>query len=156
MTTIAYDARIGIVASDSQETSGGDKYNCKKLYRSRNHVIATAGGTYAGMAFVTWFAEWTTDGEPDWNDCPDFTNLDWDEDFECLVIRPDKSCYSVNRLFVPVNQLGNRFITLGSGGSAARGALLAGASPREAVEIAKTIDTYTGGDIQEEIIGALS
>lgn len=152
MTTIAYDAKAGVVAADSQETSGGgEKYNCQKLFEIGEHVIATAGGTYAGMAFVNWFKEWT-DQDPDWSDWnerPDFVNLDYEEDFECLVIQPDRKCYTVNRLFVPVYQSGNRFITLGSGGSAARGAMLAGATPREAIDIAKKIDTYTGGKTVE-------
>ena len=147
MTTIAYDFELGIVAADSQETGyNGEKFNCKKLFRVENLIVATAGGTYAGMAFVNWLEEW--DGEPDWTDHPDFTNLDLEEDFECLVIREDKSCFTVNRLFVPVDQSGNRFITLGSGGSAARGAMMAGATPKEAVEIAKKIDSYTGGKVQ--------
>jgi hypothetical protein len=123
---------------------------CKKLFRCGDLIIATAGGTYAGMAFVNWIDEW--DGEPlpaDWSDYPDFTNLDMEEDFECLVVRPDKSCFTVNRLFVPVEQAGNRFITLGSGGAAARGAMMAGATPKEAVSIASKIDTYTGGKIVE-------
>ena len=86
MTTIAYDSDAGIIAADSQETGyGGEKYSCKKLYRVGEYIIATAGGTYAGMAFVRWFELW--DGEPDWDDHPDFINLDLDEDFECLVVR---------------------------------------------------------------------
>ncbi len=146
MTTIAYDTKIGVVAADSQETmENGEKYKCKKLFKVGDLIVATAGGTYAGMAFVNWLEGW--DGEPDWDDHPDFVNLDLEEDFECLVIREDKSCFTVNRLFVPVDQHGNRFITLGSGGKAARGALLAGATPKEAVEIAKQIDTFTGGTV---------
>ncbi len=146
MTTIVYDAQLGVVAADSQETGyGGEKFNCKKLFKVNGFIIATAGGTYAGMAFVNWFGDW--EGEPDWDDHPDLTNLDLEEDFECLVIREDASCFTVNRLFVPVNQSGNRFVTLGSGGSAARGAMMAGATPKEAVEIAKKIDSYTGGKV---------
>ena len=154
MTTIAYDCDDGNVAADSQETGdGGQKYNCIKIYRVRGYVIATAGGTYAGMAFVRWFGDWIGNGEPDWDDHPDFVNLDYEEDFECLVIRKNGTCYSVNRLFVPHEQIGNRYIAIGSGGAAARGAMLAGATPREAVEIAKQIDTFTGGDVQEMSIG---
>ena len=148
MTTIAYDARLGVVAADSQETGyGGEKFNCQKLFRSGDVIIATAGGTYAGMAFVNWFNDWD-DGDPDWDDHPDLTNLDLEEDFDCLVIRKNKTCFTVNRLFVPVDQVGNRYVTLGSGGSAARGAMMAGATPKEAVEIAKKIDSFTGGKVQ--------
>ena len=93
MTTIAYDCDDGTVAADSQDTGdGGQKYNCLKLFHSRGHVIATAGGSYSGIAFVQWFDSWEDGGEPDWDDCPDFVNLDYDEDFECLVIRADGTC----------------------------------------------------------------
>ena len=147
MTTIAYDRDARVVASDSQETGdGGQKYNCQKLFQTNSHVIATAGGSYAGMAFVRWFDLW--EGEPDWEDCPDYINLDADEDFECLVISSDSSCYTVNRLFIPIEQGENKIITLGSGGAAARGAMLSGASPVRAVQIACQIDTYSGGKIQ--------
>lgn len=37
---------------------------------------------------------------------------------------------------------------IGSGGAYAQGALMAGAGPREAVEIAASIDAFTGGDIK--------
>lgn len=150
MTTIAYDSKEGVIAADSQETSGsGDKFNCQKLFRVGHLIVATAGGTYSGMAFVRWLSDWKNPDDVNWDDYPDFTNLDTEEDFECLVIRPDKSCFTVNRLFTPVEQHGNRFIALGSGSAAARGAMLAGASPKEAVNIAKQIDAYTGGRVVE-------
>ena len=149
MTTIAYDANIGVVAADSRETGWhGEKYNCKKLYRVSNHVIATAGGSYASMIFVNWFDSWE-DGLPDWDDHPDLINLDCDEDFECLLIKPDKTCYCVNRLFVPLDQAGNKFITLGSGGGVAQGALRSGKTPKEAIAIAAQVDSFTGGKIVE-------
>ena len=151
MTTIAYDVDAGHIATDSQETSGnGEKYNCKKLFEVNGYIIATAGGSYAGMAFVNWMANWH--GDPDWSDHPDFVNLDTDEDFECLIISPDGECFTVNRLLTPLPQKGNKLITLGSGSKAARGAMMAGATAKEAVEIAKKIDSYTGGRIQEVIL----
>ena len=145
MTTIAFDSQLGEIAADSQETWGsGHKYKCRKLYRVGDYIVATAGGSYAGMAFVRWLENW--EGEPDWDDHPDFINLDLDEDFECLVINPDKTCVTVNRLFIPVEAT-DRYICLGSGGKAAAGAMFAGATPKEAVRIASKIDTYTGGKI---------
>lgn len=145
MTTIAIDLDAGEIAADSQDTDeGGQKYSCKKLYKVNDHIIATAGGSYAGLLFVRWFDEW--DGDPDWDDHPDLVNLDFEEDFECLVVRPDGSVFTVNRLFVPYDQMA-RQIAIGSGGKAARGAMMAGATPTEAVKIAKEIDTYTGGRV---------
>ena len=147
VTTIALSLDQREIAADSQETDGGgQKYGCKKLFRAANGcIIATAGGSYAGMLFVEWFEQW--EGDPSWEERPDLLNLELEEDFECLVVRPDGTFYTVNRLFIPIEQTSNPVFAIGSGGPAARGAMLAGASPAEAVKIAKQIDTYTGGRI---------
>lgn len=146
MTTIAVDLDAREIAADSQDTDeGGQKYHCQKLFEVNGHIIATAGGSYAGLLFVEWFDQW--ENEPDWDERPDLLNLDLEEDFECLVIRPDGSCYTVNRLFVPYEQEHNRQIAIGSGGKAARAAMMAGCRPKDAVKIAKKIDTYTGGKV---------
>lgn len=146
MTTIAVDLDRREIAADSQDTDdSGQKYDCKKLFKVNGHIIATAGGSYAGLLFVEWFDQW--EHEPDWEDRPDLVNLDAEEDFECMVIRPDGTLYTVNRLFVPYEQNRNRQIAIGSGGKAARAAMMAGCTPTEAVQIAKKIDTYTGGRV---------
>lgn len=147
MTTIAVDLDQREIAADSQDTDeSGQKYKCQKLYKVNGHIIATAGGSYAGLLFVDWFKQW--DAEPDWDERPDLINLDFEEDFECLVVRPDGSCYTINRLFVPYEQdRHNRQLAIGSGGKAARAAMMAGCTPTEAVKIAKEIDTWTGGRI---------
>ena len=146
MTTIAVDLELREIAADSQDTDeSGQKYQCKKLYKVNGHIIATTGGSYAGLLFVEWFSGW--EDEPDWDERPDLLNLDLEEDFECLVIRPNGTCYTANRLFVPYEQEHNKQIAIGSGGKAARAAMMAGCSPAEAVKIAKEIDTYTGGRV---------
>ena len=154
MTTIAYDVENGEIAADSQDTDTHfGKYHCRKLYEIHDHIIATAGGSYSGLAFVRWFDEHvsapdTAGADFSTDQVPDYVNLDVEEDFECLVIRPDRTCYTVNRLFVPYEQEDNPFICLGSGGPIARGAMMAGASARDAVDIAKQIDALTGGPIR--------
>ena len=146
MTTIAVDLDHGTIAADSQETcDDGQKTHCKKLFEVNGHVIATAGGSYAGLLFVEWFDQWVE--EPDWTERPDLLNLDLAEDFECLVVRPNGTCYTVNRLFVPYEQTNERQLAIGSGGKAARAAMMAGCTPGHAVEIASRIDAYTGGPI---------
>lgn len=146
MTTIAVDLKAREIAADSQDTDeSGQKYHCQKLYKVNGHIIATAGGSYAGLLFIAWFDQW--EDEPEWEDRPDLVDLDLEEDFECLVIRPNGSCYTVNRLFVPYEQTHETQIAIGSGGKAARAAMMAGCTPTQAVEIAKKIDTYTGGEV---------
>ena len=146
MTTIVYDPFNGIVASDSQESDCGRKIACKKLYKVNKHIIGTAGGSYAGLLFVEWFSEYA--GEPDWKERPDLINLDVEEDFECLIVRPGGTCYTVNRLFVPYEREINDFIGLGSGSGVALGALNAGADARKAIRIACKIDEYSSGKVQ--------
>lgn len=148
MTTVIYDPETGEIASDSQDT-GTTKHSCKKLYRVGDFIIGTAGGSYSGLLFLQWFKEW--ESEPDWSDRdekPDLTNLAEDEDFECIVVRPDRSCYTVSRLFVPYEMTKGTPVALGSGSPAALGALYAGASVKEAVRIACRIDPYSGGRVQ--------
>lgn len=149
MTTILYDPEAGEIAADSQDTGGATKNECLKLFRVNGYIIGTAGGSYSGLVFVQWFKEW--EGEPDYSDRdekPDLTNLSEDEDFECIVVRPDKSCYTVNRLFVPYEMMKGRPIALGSGAGPALGAFMAGVTCKGAVRIACKIDTYSGGRIQ--------
>ena len=154
MTTIAYDPFNGIIASDSQESDCGRKTPTKKLYKVNNHIIATAGGTYAGLLFVEWFDEW--ESEPDWSDRPDLINLDWEEDFECMVIRPGGTCYTVNRLFAPYERDISDFIVLGSGSKVALGSLKTqrylmddiNIDVKLAVRIACDVDEHSSGKIQ--------
>ncbi len=148
MTTIVYSPKEGIVVSDSQETTESRKLSCKKLYRCEGHIIACTGGTYAALRFVHWFDDYA-EGNVDWEDAPDLTNLELDEDFECLVVRPDGTAYTVSRLMAPaeVEDITD-FFTLGSGGSAAMAALRAGANARKAVRIACEIDAWSGGKLQ--------
>lgn len=147
MTTIVYSPDEGVIGADSQDSGGMLKMPCEKLYRVNGHIIGTAGGSYSGLLFVRWFGEW--DGEPDyadWDQHPDLVNLDEDEDFECLVVRPNGSCYTVNRLFVPY-EMKEGYVGIGSGAGPALGALMAGAPVRQAVKIACTIDMMSSGPI---------
>lgn len=144
MTTIAY--RSGTVAADSRETwdsdAGGCSMNdCEKLFRKRvgkrDVVIATAGGSYAGMIFVDWYG--TQKPVPDI-----LADLDLAEDFDVLILDRDK-VYMCNHLCRPVEVklLLGQFFAIGSGRKAALGAMYRHASAREAVRIACKIDPYT-------------
>ena len=93
MTTIAY--KDGIVAADSQETHGDGRIGfCKKLFKVRDSIIATAGDSYTGLIFVDWFERGAR-----MEDCPDLSMVGYDEDFECLVLEDTKNIYTVNRFF---------------------------------------------------------
>jgi len=148
MTTIVYNPEEGVVAADSQDTDGSRKMQCDKLYYVNEHIIGTAGGSYAGLLFVRWFGEWEDEPDyTDWEQHPDLVNLDLDEDFECLVVRPDGTCYMINRLFIPYEMKPGP-VGVGSGSACALGALMAGAHVKQAVKIACTIDAHTSGPVK--------
>ena len=146
MTTILYDPEAGEIAADSQDTGGTIKSNCLKLFRANRHIIGTAGGSYSGLLFVRWFKEW--EGDPDYDDHPDLMNLSEDEDFECIVVRPDKTCYTINKLFTPYEAFKGKPTALGSGAGPALGAFIAGVDVKEAVRIACKIDAFSSGRVQ--------
>jgi len=147
VTTIAI--RDGVIAADTQETwEDGSFTPCVKLYRMpwdaedvAGHIVGLAGGSYAGELFLEWYR----DGDRD--EKPDLTNLDLEEDFEAIVLRPDGTLWSCNRLFTFIPHKTEYFAT-GSGGKVALGAMAMGATAEEAVAAAIKHDCYTGGDIQ--------
>lgn len=142
VTTIVYVPKEQIVVADSQE-SGSITSHCQKLYRAKGHVIGTSGDSYSGLAFIEWFK---AGSDPD--AIPNFTSLPEDQDFECMVIRPNRTVYTVNKLFVPYDRTRPRYVILGSGTACAAGALEQGATAREAVRIAAKLDDATGGRLQ--------
>ena len=132
------------MAADTQETLGdGLARRCNKLYRVGKDIIATAGDSYLGMKFVEWWKE------GDWDDPPDLTSVDVEEDFECLIWTEGK-LWSVNRFFtmVEVNLEDHPYYAIGSGSDVALGALATGASAKRAVEIACEYNVYTGLPVQ--------
>jgi len=141
MTSIAY--RDGVFAADSRETweseAGGTVIRtCQKLFRKRigkrDVVIATAGGTYAGMIFVDWYGS----SKP----VPEIlADLDTEEDFAVLVHDRGK-LFHANHLCRLV-EVQDPFTAVGSGYKAALAAMHCGRSAREAVRIACLLDPYS-------------
>lgn len=136
MTTIAVDGKS--VAGDGMVTSGTTVCNtdfCKVHRLSDGRIAGIAGSAFNVIPFV----EWLENG----GDCPELS-----EGFDALVLHPDGKCWAYNEK--------GRFIpepaptAVGSGREIAIGAMLAGASAREAVAIAATRDNGTGGAIVEE------
>lgn len=143
MTTIAY--RAGILAADSQVTYSGDesagsrKHRCQKLFRKKAFggevIIATAGEGAPGMLFVDWYGK---KGKP--------PAVLADSEFTCLVLDEDGLWEFDN--YCRAEPITEEFYAIGSGAKVALGAMHHGASAREAVEIAKLVDPYTGGEVK--------
>tara|TARA_S200002703_G_scaffold66963_1_gene58119 strand:- start:24 stop:479 length:456 start_codon:yes stop_codon:yes gene_type:complete len=143
MTTIAY--RDGIVAADSQETFGDGRIGfCKKLYKVKDTVIATAGDSYTGLMFVDWFERGAR-----MEDAPDLSMVTADEDFECLVLEDTETIYTINRFFQKYYiEMPDNYYAIGWGANYALVAMDVGdLTAKEAVKVAAKYDAYTGGKI---------
>lgn len=136
MTTIAY--KDGVLASDTLGTSGGlrDCNRIQKVHKVGPLLVAGAGAS----ALCARFTEWVRAGMK--GDSPWTGN----EGGNSLIIMPDDTIlvFGMNgpwRVKQPV-------YAMGSGESLALGAMAAGASAEQAVEIAMRYDIYSGGEIR--------
>ena len=129
MTTIACDGKS--MASDSQQTGVYiDIVVAQKIFIVNGHVIGAAGEASSGLAFVDWFRNGCNDD--------DYPRQCDDNSFEALVVRDGEKIkyYSSSRYGVDVGTVA----AIGSGSKFAMGAMLAGADPQKAVEIACKLD----------------
>lgn len=133
MTTIATDGKS--MAADRLVTSDTAIHGVttKIVQLDDGTIIGHTGNAYQFESFVTWYKM----HRPEPFDCRD--------DMEALVLTPDGviRCY---------DQYGRSYVAdapqaTGSGCRVAIGAMAAGATPAEAVEIASRYDTKTGGGV---------
>ena len=133
-TTIAYDGKT--VAFDSQRTCGHYKtWTNAKVTRIRGALVGCAGDVAEIMKFKAWYA----------NPLLPFPGT---KEIEVLVVEPNGKVYTYgdNPTKIEISAP----CAIGSGGSIALGAIVAGKTAKEAVEIAATQDIYTGGTIWVE------
>lgn len=171
MTTII--ATKNKILSDGKMTSGDrvDSLNFKKVRKIHGYLVGGAGRVTSITAFFDWFENYVVakdaqEALPKFVFSLDPTRID--EDFYALVVHPDGSIYihegnEPNRALL----LEEEYATIGSGADYALAALDAGATPEEAMEIAKKRDAFSGGetfveelpeyvDLTEEYLAGLS
>lgn len=134
MTTIAADAKRGLIACDSMTSTSDSWWPSTKVYRAGDALIGGAGEAAAVRQFVAWYADGQRNPRPKISDS-----------FCALVLSPDGLAYWASNLVPEPIERG--FHAIGSGGSAALGAMLAGANVKRAVEIATEIDPSSGGEV---------
>lgn len=140
MTTIATDGRS--MAADTHSTSEGLIVNrsAVKVTRAKDgSLVGVAGDCSAGALFRRWLDE----GERQ-DSLPNFRGA---EDFIAIVLRPDGRLDAFDKALVAVEY--ELPAAVGSGGQLALGAMLAGRSPAQAVEIAAQRDGPTGDVVLE-------
>ena len=138
MTVICTDGRV--MAADSQ-SSRDDIIVCsrgEKLWHAPDGSICGFAGDGAAIRLAR---DWMEKGE-----CPDSIPSLRGQDFKGLVLRPDGRLEFLDGLFVfyPAEAPA----AIGSGDLAALGAMLAGASPKQAAEIAARLVNTVGGPIR--------
>lgn len=147
MTTIAY--RDGVMASDSQMTAQNiktQKYN--KLHRLRGGALLGQSGDADIRSLLSILQGSKTDKH-----IPSGSMLaSLKADLECILVLPNKHIWVVYTGMIKDTEFWeggavrclDPFITAGSGGQLALGAMEAGASAIEAVKIACRRDTFSG------------
>lgn len=133
MTTIVY--RDGIVAADSQLSTGGDwssPWPAKKLERHGDDILGLCGDWAAVRVLKAWVLGGFEGDQPTVGNCT------------LVQITPDQLiCYSQGAMILEPGE----FLSWGSGAPVAMAAMLAGASAKEAVRIACQLDPWSSGPV---------
>lgn len=142
MTTIAYDGTT--IAADGLMLSGTERVatRIKKIRVSGGRIYALSGLAAMLEPLIKWHAEGADPGT-----VPKATG---DNSWSMIVLEHGKPLtLFTSGCQYPDEYSEGYFFAIGSGQDYALGAMHAGKSAREAVEIAAKIDTSTGGEIME-------
>lgn len=124
MTTIVGTAQM--LVADSRVSDSDQTWSVEKVERIGAGLYATAGGAADGERFYSWIRRGKRGKKPEIG-----------EDFFAFALIAD-GLFLYDQGLYPM-RLANEH-AIGSGAKAARGALMAGATPERAVEIACDID----------------
>lgn len=142
MTTIVY--KDGVLAGDRLITFQDQVFGeSSKVFLIKDYAVGLAGSLAVFPDFLKFVA-----GE-------DFNKAVFDKEvsFDAVVIHRETkeiTTYAKNLIAEKIEKI--EFIALGSGASIAKGALLMGATPSEAIKIAAKIDLFTNDNIDEIIL----
>jgi hypothetical protein len=141
VTAIAY--RDGVMAADTAIYAGETlQGQVSKIARSPSGALAAASGRATLCeGFLRLFREGKID--EDWRPV-----VIGDAQFGAVVVEPDGSIWQLDE--TGRHPVRASFYTEGSAGPILSGAMAAGASAEEAVEIAIRYDAHCGGEIQVE------
>ncbi len=147
MTTIVVDRRKRIMVSDNQNTIETIRTPCRKIFRitqgpNAGTLVGTVGAPGPCFIFMNWYRHHTEHNFEEVMDDNAVLGLEPEDDFWCVLLTPSNKIMIVDRFFCP-EEVPCTYYALGSGGNIALGAMDAGASAEEAVEIACHRDTYT-------------
>lgn len=132
MTTIATDGKT--MAADTQQHGQYiDQFVLQKIQLIDKSLVGVAGNTLCAQLFFQWLWNKKSEDEPILG-----------KTFEALII--GRVVLYMNKRLIPI-EVGAP-AAIGSGARYAMGAMLAGATPEEAVRIAMQLDPFTGGEVK--------
>lgn len=130
------------MAADTATFSGDlIPYHVKKIWRIRGALVAAAGRSALIMAFRDWYAAGV--------DVPFERDTD---DFNGLVVQPDGAVLRMDGQYGGFLRYDAPFHAIGSGMEILTGAMAAGATAPQAVEIAIKWSNYGAGGVQVETL----
>lgn len=139
MTTIVASVSHKIMVADSKVTIGkGISYPTTKIIKAHG-VIAGAAGDAGDCSR---FLEWAKD-EFKSKSKPKFQVMQGDDLIDALVIM-SSGIYFYSPGYPDLEKINADFYAIGSGGKPARAAMMLGATPLQAAEIAASCDDYSG------------
>lgn len=140
MTTIAFDRRAGVMASDTQVTSCTRKFRAHKIHHLPDGSLWGATGSMsAGQKLRRWAERgFKPADKPEFDGAPEV---------ECLLVRPNGSIWCVDGELEPL-PFTDEFIAIGSGGPYAVAAMECGRTPEEAVHVAAKFDAATSEPVE--------
>src|SRR3990167_7798698 len=141
VTTIA--ANVEMMASDSRvSVGGGTAYPTEKIRRVKKMIVGACGhGGYCSR-FLEWAARDFKDPRPKWH-----CKASDDSSILAMVLKAD-GLYAFSQDDPEPEKINAPFFAIGSGGKAARVAMLLGKTPEEAVDLACAVDGFSGLPVQ--------
>lgn len=141
MTTIA--ANLECMASDSKVTlSHGVSYRTAKIVRLKRMIVGACGNSGDCTRLLEWGERDFKDPHPKWEEDAEAEESVW-----ALILKPEGLFFFAQDYPSP-EKMDEPFFAIGSGGKAARVAMLLGKTPEEAVELACQVDDSSGMPVQ--------
>lgn len=141
MTTIA--ANLESMASDSKVSVGlGVSYKATKIVRVKRMIVGACGNGGDCSRLLEWAERDFKTPAPEWAEVETSDDAVW-----ALVLKAD-GLYFFTQSDPEPEKMDEPHFAIGSGGKAARVALLLGKTPEEAVELACQVDDYSNTPVQ--------
>ena len=147
MTTVVY--KNGILAADSLVCYQGKRFGlANKVFEVKASTITKNDVVFSGSGCLMHYKLFSDFLRGDSIDKELFKSIS-EEGFDGIVIdKKTKEVFIYDQFLCP-ETVSAEFYCLGSGGDIAKGAMLMGATPKEAIECASRFDLHTNDNIQQ-------